>query len=365
MSTEMKNEQMEQAVSAMQTEMEALMEQMKGLGNKELMRLHKSIADEFYRRAEQAQKAPKAKKVQPASSVSSGAKGHVPVHLRQNHEWTAYVRDHSRANGWPSFTWNKDAKVKVPMPCGEKAADGHYVYPTLAAGHNEFTDAHAMSLAAELRASDAELWTTWESTIYQMTEEERAKRASQPAKAAKVAKANQREEMSFEGYVASVQQKVEEEEAKKKRMAEKEAKKAAKAAEAPSAPKAPKAKKAAGKEVAVAVSASSSSSTPSSSEKTEVKLKTRVVKKAAVAAESAESEAAMIRRTWVKPMEGGAKTFYYIDADGKDVECFRDDQDGILAMDSSWVGQLNLSDFTVDTSAPNPFAAEDDAEDDE
>ena len=349
------------------------MAHVKSLSSKELVKLQKSIAEELGRRAEHAAKAPKAVKVAKAAKAKAEAaepaspkeKGVVPVHLRQNHEWTAYVRDYSRANGWPAFTWNKDAKVKVAMPASDEV-DGQHVYPGLPAPHNVFTDAHAMSLAAELRSANDVLWTTWETTIYQATPEEQAKRANAAPKAPKAPKANLREEMSFAAYVASVEKKAADEAAKQQRMADKQAKKEAKAASAasvdPKAPaKAPKkaaAKKAKAEEESKETT-SSVAATPAESSEVIVPRRKKTVKIA-----PAETEAQRIRREWTPPAEGGAKPYYYIDADGKDVKCFRDDTDGIMSMEHNWIGTLN-ADYTVDTTASNPYESVDDSEDDE
>lgn len=369
-------EQVEQVEQTQQvaapSEMDVVMAHVKSLSSKELVKLQKSIAEELGRRAEHAAKVPKASKASKAKSLKAEAaepaspkeKGVVPVHLRQNHEWTAYVRDQSRANGWPAFTWNKDAKVKVAMPASE-SVDGQYVYPGLPAAHNTFTDAHAMSLAAELRSANDVLWTTWETTIYQASEEEIAKRASAAPKAPKAAKANLREEMSFEAYVASVEKKASDEAAKQQRMTDREAKKEAKAKEAvdpKAAAKAPKkaaAKKAKAEEESKETSSVAAATPAESSEVITLTRKKKVVK--AVVVE--ETEGQRTRREWTAPAEGGAKPYYYINADGADVKCFRDDTDGIMSMEHAWIGTLN-ADFTVDTSASNPYEADDDSEDD-
>lgn len=379
MSTEMITEQVEQTHVAAQSELDTLMAQVKSLSSKELVKLQKSIAEELGRRAEHAAKAPKAVKVAKAVKAKAEAvassepkeKGVVPVHLRQNHEWTAYVRDHSRANGWPAFTWNKDAKVKVAMPASE-SVDGQHVYPGLPAPHNVFTDAHAMSLAAELRSTNDALWTNWETNVYQATPEEVAKRANAAPKAPKAPKANLREEMSFAAYVASVEKKAADEAAKQQRMADREAKKEAKEAKAkadtasvdPKAPaKAPKKAAAkAVKPVEESKEAATAAATPAESSEVVVPRRKKAVKVAA----PAETEAQRIRREWTAPAPGAVKPYYYIDADGKDVKCFRDESDGIITEENEWVGLLR-ADYTVDTTAEDPNAEEDDedAEDDE
>lgn len=362
-------EQVEQTQVAPVSELDVMMAQVKSLSSKELVKLQKSIAEELGRRAEHAAKAPKAPKAAKAKAAaaepaSPKEKGVVPVHLRQNHVWTAYVRDYSRANGWPAFTWNKDAKVKVAMPASE-SVDGQHVYPGLPAPHNVFTDAHAMSLAAELRSANDALWTNWETNVYQATPEEQAKRASAAPKAPKAPKANLREEMSFAAYVASVEKKASDEAAKQQRLADKQAKKEAKAASAVSVdPKAPakSPKKAAAKKAKAEEESKEASVAAAAAESSEVITMAR--KKKAKAVVPAETEAQRIRREWTPPAEGGAKPYYYIDADGKDVKCYRDDTDGIMSTEHVWIGTLN-ADFTVDTTAANPYETVDDSEDDE
>lgn len=351
------------------SEFEQLSAQVKGLANKELTKLQKMIADELCRRAEQAGKTPKkAAKAAVEKSESAEAepkvKGETPIHLRQNREWTAYVRDHSRANGWPAFTWNKDATTKVPMPQGVSDNNGAYVYPDLPESHNKFTDAHAMSLAAELREANDAVWTNWESSIYQPTDAEIAKRANAAPAKPKAPKANTRAEMTFAAYVASIEQKAAEEKAKKERVAEREQKKATKAAEKPAEKKVSKKAAAASATVPAApVAATATCSSADLEEKTAIVLPSR---KKTPKAPAKQSEAERIRAAWVKPEEGQAKKYFYQDADGKEVECLRDDQDGILAANGTdWIGQLNADGVTVDTTASNPYADVEESEDDE
>ena len=346
------------------SEFEQLAAQVKGLANKELTKLQKMIADELCRRAEQASKVPKkaATKAKAAEAAESSAepkvKGETPIHLRQNREWTAYVRDHSRANGWHAFTWNKDAATKVPMPASEEV-DGQHVYQDLPETHNKFTDAHAMSLAAELREANDALWTNWESNIYQPTEAEIAKRASAGPAKPKAAKVNTRAEMTYAAYVASIEQKAAEEQAKKERVAEREQKKAAKASTpAPAEKKVSKkaAAKVAEKPAEKPEDKPEEAAKPAASKDAVVEEKSTVIlpqRKKAVVVKQTEAE--RVRATWVAPAEGAACRYFYRDADGKDIECLRDHENGIMTKNMEWIGRLNDDGVTVDTTAEDPY----------
>lgn len=347
---------MSNQVESQETLLERVTREAKTLTVKEKAKLIKALTDDMMKLADGKPAAATAKAkakaaAKPKASSSSEAdadaedesavKNAIPVHLRQNHKWTAYVKTLARAEGWPEFVWNMNTTTKVLMPAGVKSGD-EYVFPDLPDGHNTFSQAHAMSLATHWKSLNSDEWQYWEENVYEPDEEEQARIAEGKPKTVAKPKENTRKEMSYEDLVEKVEKAAAEEEAKAERRAAREAKKAAAAPKAE--PKAEPKPKAEAKPKAAPKAASAASSTEEEVVSPAIP-KRRIVKKV--------SEAEKVRKEWKADPDTGVGLYYYVDEDGKDVKCMRDEQDGIWDEVGNWIGELR-PDNTVDRDAPVP-----------
>lgn len=362
------------------TEYDLILNRVKTLSLKDMERLSKALVGELTKKAAAEAKASAAPKVKAkaAKVVKLDADGNVmkaPDRMRCDREWQEYLVSYYQTHAWPEFVFNPPkADYSVRMAAGEEGEDGKFYFPDLMAEAEDgtlhratFTRAHAMALGPKLACDDEfEAWTNF-AAEYQPDEYAPLRTKKSAEKAAKHEKC-----LEFEDYVAEITKKQEEKKSKRITIAAKkeaaQAKKEAKAAKPAKVPKAPKEPKEPKKAAA-------------KSKKPVEEAAVVVNKPAAAAAAAAPKRRAVPAMAKAKAIrqwnqsdltsETDSKQWYYMDEQGKEVQCFRDWYGGVwglelkngkAVMTGQWIGQ-QYEDMTVDYTAPNPMDAQD--EDDE